>query len=319
MEYKGFGLGCMSMTMKDKTENTAVIHEALQDGITFLNTGDFYSSGESEMVLGSALKAAPRSNYYISVKFGGLMAPGGGMYGLDVHPARIKNNLTHSLKRLRLDYVDLYQPCRIDMGIPVEETIGAIADLVKEGYVRHIGISEVDAATLERANAVHPIQYAEMDYSLFNRSIETDILPAARRLGIRIVSFGILAHGLLSGAWTKERVERGEYPSGMPLGLFSGGNIEKNIVLVENLQVIAEEKQVSLSQLAHAWALAKGDDMIPLIGTGKLSHFRDSLCARELSLSAQDIERIEAAAPREKIAGEAMRKIRFKNGAILRE
>lgn len=318
MNTHGFGLGCMSMSLRDEADNAAVIREALESGVTSLNTGDFYTSGESEMVLGNALRGVPRDSYYISVKFGGMMAPGGGMYGLDVRPKGIKNYLTHSLKRLRLDYVDLYQPCRIDEGIPAEDTIGEIADLVKEGYVRQIGISEVDARTLERANAVHPIAYVEMDYSLFNRSIEAELLPAARRLGIGVVTFGILAHGLLSGAWTQERVLRGDVPARMPLGLFSKGNLEKNIVLVENLRSIAAEKHASLSQLMHAWALAKGDDMIPLIGTGKVSHFKDSLAARELSLSAEDITRIEAAVPADQIAGEGMRKMRFQDGEIVR-
>lgn len=205
MEYRGFGLGCMNMTAKNQEESTRVIHAAVEAGVTFINTADFYHAGESEMVVGNALKGISRDKVYVSVKFGALSAPSGMMYGMDVHPFRIKNYLAHSLARLGLDYIDLYQPGRIDLGIPVEETVGAISELVKEGYVRHIGLSQIDANTLERTNAVHPIHSVEMEYSLFNRSIESELLPAARRHGISVVAFGIIAHGLLNGSWTRER------------------------------------------------------------------------------------------------------------------
>lgn len=202
------------------------------------------------------------------------------------------------------------------MSIPVEETIGAIAELVKEGYVRHIGLTQVDAATLERANTVHKIEYMEMDYSLFNRSIENDIIPLARKLDIGIVSFGAIAHGLLTGLWTKERLEKGELPTNMMSPLFSKENIGKNVELVEKLHQIAEEKNISVSQLAHAWVLSKGDDIIPLIGASKLKHFEDSIMAKNISLSKEDIQRIEAAIPQEEIAGSSFRKIQFKNGLV---
>ena len=307
----------MSLSTLNQTESSAVIHTALDEGISFLNTGDFYGSGESEMAIGEALKGYGRDKYYISVKFGALTSPKGGIYGLDVHPDRIKNYLTHTLKRLKLDYIDLYQPCRIDLGIPVEETIGAISDLVKEGYVRHIGLSQVDAETIKRAQEIHKIELIEMEYSLFNRSIENDILPIARKSNIGIVTFGTLAHGLLSGSWTKERLERGEFPSNMMSTFFSKENIEKNIELVENLHQIANEKNVSLPQLAHAWILSKGEDIIPLIGTNKVKHFKDSLESKNLFLSKEDIQRIEAAVPQEKISGKSLRKMQFRNGIIV--
>ena len=317
MEYKGFGLGCMSLSTVNQAESTAVIHTALDEGVSFLNTGDFYGSGESEMAIGEALKGYNRDKFYISVKFGALTSPNGKLYGLDVHPDRIKNYLMHSLKRLKLDYIDLYQPCRIDLGIPVEETIGAISELVKEGYVRHIGLSQVDAATIEKAQSVHKIEAVEMEYSLFNRSIEKDIMPIARKLDIGIVAFGTIAHGLLNGAWTKERLERGEFPTHMASTLFSKENIGKNIELVENFKQIADEKQVTISQLAHAWMLSKGEDIIPLIGTSKVKHFMDSVAAKNLLLSKDDIQRIEATIPQEKIAGESFRKMQFRNGVVL--
>lgn len=317
MEYKGFGLGCMGLSTVNQTESTAVIHAALDEGVSFLNTGDFYGSGESEMAIGEALKGYNRDKFYVSVKFGALVSPSGKMYGLDVHPDRIKNYLVHSLKRLKLDYIDLYQPCRIDLGIPVEETIGAIAELVKEGYVRHIGLSQVDASTIEKAQAVHKIEAVELDYSLFNRGIEKDIISTARKLDIDIVSFGTIAHGLLNGTWTRERLERGEFRSNMMSPLFSKENIRKNIELVENFKQIADEKKVTISQLAHAWVLSKGEDIIPLIGTSKVKHFKDSIAAKDLLLSKDDIQRIEAAIPQEKIAGESFRKIQFRNGAVI--
>ena len=317
MEYKGFGLGCMSLSTINQKESSDIIHMALDEGITFLNTGDFYGSGESEMVLGESLKGYNRDKYYISVKFGALMSPNGRLYGLDVHPDRIKNYLVHSLKRLKLDYIDLYQPCRIDLGIPVEEIIGAIAELVKEGYVRHIGLSQVDSETIKRAQTIHKIELIEMEYSLFNRSIEKNILPTARALDIGVVSFGTLAHGLLNGSWNKERLKNSELPSNMMNTFFSKENIEKNIELVENLNSIAIEKNVTISQLAHAWSLSRGNDIIPLIGTSKTKHFKESVESKYLSLSKEDIQRIEAAVPQDKIFGESLRKIQFKDGHII--
>lgn len=316
MEYRGFGLGCMNMTAKNQEESTRVIHAAVEAGVTFINTADFYHAGESEMVVGNALKGISRDKVYVSVKFGALSAPNGMMYGMDVHPFRVKNYLAHSLARLGLDYIDLYQPGRIDLGIPVEETVGAISELVKEGYVRHIGLSQIDANTLERANAVHPIHSVEMEYSLFNRSIESELLPAARRHGISVVAFGIIAHGLLNGSWTRERLERGDYPSSMMSALFEKDNIEKNVVLAEELQSIADEKHVTLSQLAHAWALAIGNDIIPLIGTSKTAHLEESLRARDIILSQEDMDRIEAAVPSDKIAGQSFRNLQFRNGTV---
>lgn len=312
MNYKGklsrVGLGCMTLR---ENEGIPAIRAALDAGVTFLNTGDFYGAGLSEMMVGEAIKGYKRDELFISVKFGGMMRPGGGMYGMDVHPDRIKNYLAHSLTRLGVDYIDLYQPARLVEDIPVEETIGAISELVKEGYVRNIGVSMVDEEKLRKANSVHQITFLETAYSLFDRSMEQELLPTARELGIGIVAFGLLAQGLLGGTWTKERVELGEIGANPHIGLMQRGNIEKNIIIVERLRQIAKEKNCTLPQLVHAWALTKGDDIIPLIGVSKLSQLQESLGCLELSLSADDITLIEAAAPEDEIGGKNLRIEKF--------
>lgn len=305
--YK-LGLGCGGMIKDDnKSENIATIHEAIDSGINHLNTADFYGFGKSEMVIGEALKGQKREKAFVSVKFGVLAAPNGSFYGLDVRPLSIKNYLTYTLKRLNLDYIDLYQPARIDLGIPVEETIGAISDLVKEGYVKHVGITQVDANTLRKANSVHPISFIETEYSLFNRSMEKEILPTARELGVGVVAFGALAHGLLSGTFSKDNAK-----SYIPM--FAEGNIDKNLELVEDLRKIADEKNITIPQLALAWLSSKGDDIITLVGASRRTTLRDSLKSVDIQLSADDIERIEKAIPEDKIAGSSFPKMEFKNG-----
>ena len=315
LELYKLGLGCGGMTItEDKSENIETIHEALDFGINLLNTADFYGSGKSEMVLGEALKGQNRDKAFLSVKFGALVAPSGSMYGLDVRPLTIKNYITYTLKRLNLDYIDLYQPARIDLGIPVEETIGAISDLVKAGYVKHIGITQVDADTLRRANSVHPISFIEAEYSLFNRNIEKEILPTARELGIGVVAFGALAHGLLSGTWSKSKSHM--YNSMIPL--FFEENIDKNLELVEELRKIADEKHITIPQLAIAWLSSKGTDIITLVGASRRTTLQDSLKSMDVNLSANDIQRIEKAIPEDKIAGGSFSNMAFKNGVIVR-
>lgn len=320
IEISRLGLGCMRMTnttgYANKSESIATIHAALDAGIQLINTADFYSSGYNEMLIGEALNGYKRDKAFISVKFGGLSDPKGNYYGLDVRPLTIKNYITYSLKRLKVDYIDLYQPGRIDLGIPVEETIGAISDLVKAGYVRHIGISEVDADTLRKANSVHPISFIESEYSLFNRRMETEILPTARELGIGVVAFGSLAYGLLGGNWSKERKVEG---ANARIPLFAKENIEKNLSLVEALREIAEEKQITLSQIAVAWVLAKGEDIIPLIGAKKVSQIQDAIKAADITLSENEVKRIEAVIPESAIAGAGQSNgLLFKNGIMVR-
>jgi len=312
------GLGCGRMSnatgLDDRKEGIATIHAALDAGVTFINTADFYSSGHNEMLIGEALKGYNRDNYFISVKFGALVAPGGRMYGLDVRPQHIKNYLAYSLKRLGLDYIDLYQPARFDLAIPVEELIGAISDLVQEGYIRHIGVTQTDAETLRKAHAVHPIHSIEFQYSLFNREIEKEILPTARELGIGVVAFGTLAHGLLGGTWTRDKADA----NNAYIPLFFKENIDKNLALVEALREIATEMQTTVPTLAVAWMLSKGDDIIPLIGARKLAQLQEWIQCLDVRLSEDDIRRIEAAIPEHEIAGGSFPNMKFRNGAVVR-
>lgn len=309
------GLGCGSMTdFNNKSENIATIHEALDNGLNMLNTADFYGSGASEMIIGEALKGKRREDAFVSGKTGALVDPSGQMYGLDVDPFHIKNQLAQTLKRLNLDYIDLYQPGRIDLDIPVEETIGAISDLVKQGYVKHVGITQVDANTLRRAHKVHPISFIEVDYSLFNRSAEDEIIPTARELGVEIVAFGSLAHGLLSGIYTKEHAKR--YASRVPM--FFDENIDTNLELVERLRGIADEKGITIPQLSLAWVLSKGNDVLGLVGASRRATLIDSIKAKDVILNEEDIKRIEAAVPREEIAGSSFPAPKFRNGRVVK-
>lgn len=313
LKVSRLGLGCMRMSMfdgsLDEKESIATIHAALDAGITFLNTGDFYGIGHNEMLISEAIKGYSRDKIFISVKFGGLVAPNGMPYGIDSRPLAIKNYLTYSLKRLGVDYIDLYEPGRIDPEIPVEETIGVISEMVKEGYVKHIGVTEVDVETLRRAHSVHPISLVELEYSLFKRKIEKELLPTARELGIGVVAFGILSHGLLS----KERLQemRNHYPQ------FLGENLDKNLLLVEALREIAVEKQITVPQLLTAWVLSRGEDIMPLIGARKMSQLQESVKALDISLSKNELERIDNAVPAD--AGDDSNiTMKFKNGMIVR-
>ncbi|WP_231952482.1 aldo/keto reductase [Paenibacillus sp. AD87] len=239
-------------------------------GIAHLNTADFYSSGHNEMLIGEALKGSQREKAFLSVKFGALVAPDGFMYGLDVRPKHIKNYLAYTLKRLNVEYIDLYQPARSDLDIPVEEVIEAVSDMVQAGYVKHIGLTQVDAETLRKANSVYPIRMVEYQYSLFNRKIEQDILPIAKELGIEVVAFGTLAHGLLGRTFSKDKVD----PSNAHITLFSENNIDKNLSLVEALLEISKDYQMTVAQLAIVWVLAKGDEIIPLIGARTVNQLK---------------------------------------------
>lgn len=317
-ELPRIGLGCGHMSNVNdavRRAGIATIHAALESGIRHLNTGDFYGAGGSEMVIAEALKGRNRDDYWISLKFGALNTLDGSLYGLDVSSHHVKNYLAYSLKRLNLDYVDLYQPARIDLGIPVEETIGAIADLVKAGYVRQIGVSQVDAETLRRAHATHPISWVEVEYSLFNRSIEKDLLPTARELGIGVVAFGALAHGLLAGHWTDERIQKSK---GGYIPLFFEENMEKNVALSQRLGEIAANKQITLSQLAFAWMLSKGEDILPLIGTLSPAHLQEALRSLDIQLTEEEVRAIEEAIPEREIAGASFPNMQFRGGKTVR-
>lgn len=313
MNINRLGLGCMGMNLRrNPAQSIATVHAAIDNGITFLNTGNFYQCGESEMLLGQALKGIPREKYFISVKFGVLFAPDGKLYGLDVHPFHIKAQLTYSLHRLGLDYVDLYQPARMDSAIPVEDIIGELAELKKAGYIRNIGLTEIDADTLRRAHKVHPIHTVESQYSLIERGIEEDIIPAARELGVKVLAFGALGHGLLNDRVITEGKSPTASATGSPM--LNSENLPKNLPLVKALKAIANDKGVSLSQLVTAWVLTKCPDIMCLIGTTSPNHLQDNIDALNIALTPYDMNRIESTASSHKVYGNEMRKLFFADG-----
>jgi aryl-alcohol dehydrogenase-like predicted oxidoreductase len=299
-----FGLGCMGMSggygAADETESIATIHAALEAGITMIDTGDFYGMGHNEMLIRDALKGGKRERAFIAVKCGAMRDPNLQFIGDDGRPAAVKNFLAYSLRRLGTDYIDLYQPSRVDPNVPIEDTIGAIADMVKAGYVRHIGVSEASAQTVRRAHAVHPIAALQIEYSLFSRGIEHDTLPTLRELGISLVAYGVLARGLISEHAAAVR-SAGEIRTRQPR--FAGENFAKNLALVEALGAIARDKGCSTSQLAFAWVKSRGDDVVPLIGARRRDQLKEALGAADLKLSADDLARIEQAVPPGAVAG----------------
>ena len=294
-------LGCMGMSrmygQSDDTESIATIHAALERGVNLIDTGDFYGSGHNEALVGRAL-AGRRDQALLSVKFGALRSPDGGWLGVDGRPAAVKNFATYSLQRLGVDHIDVYRLARLDPNVPIEDTIGAIADLVKGGYVRHIGLSEVGAETIRRAAAVHPIVDLQIEYSLVSRGPEATIFPVLAELGISLTAYGVLSRGLLSGS----RPGAGDFRAYLPR--FRGENLEHNQRLVDALAAIAAEKGASSSQLAIAWVLAQGDFIVPVIGARTRAQLAESLAAAELQLTADDLGRISAAVPAGSVAGD---------------
>lgn len=300
------GLGLMGMSdlygPADEAESIATIHAALDAGITLLDTGDWYGMGHNELLLRDALRGRNRDQAVISVKFGLLRDPGGQVLGIDGRPAAVKTSLAYTLRRLGTDYVDIYRPARLDPAVPIEETIGAIADLVRAGYVRHIGLSEVGADTVARAQAVHPIADLQIEYSLISRGIEVDILPACRRLGIGVTAYGVLSRGLLSGHWSKERAAARDFRNHLPR--FSGENLDHNLALVEVLREVAGAHGATVAQAAIAWVLSRGADIVPLVGARRRDRLAESLGCLDIELSPADLARIEQAVPVDSIAGE---------------
>lgn len=310
IELNRLGLGTMGMSIVRNPENSIkTIHAALDSGITLFNTGEFYCGSESEMVVGQALKGVNHDNYFLSVKFGVLPSPEGGIYGLDVKPHNVKGHLTYSLRRLGLDYIDLYQPARQDTTVPIEDLVGAIAEQVKAAYVKHIGLSMVDAETLRRACAVHPIHTVEMEYSLVERSIEKELIAAAKELGVKVLAFGTVGHGLLRDDILTSNIERG-------FGMLAPEHRENNLAMIRNVKQIADEKGVSLSQLALAWSLSKYDNVQSLIGTTDPEHLQSAIDALKIELSNEDIARIESALDAEKVGGKGMRNFVFTDGIM---
>lgn len=294
-------LGCMGMSgmygAAEEAESLATIHAAIDHGINLFDTGDFYGNGHNELLLGRALRGH-RHKVLLSVKYGALRHPTGAFLGIDTSPAATKNFLAHTLTRLGTDYIDIYRPARLDPKVPIEDTIGAIASLVKEGYIRHIGLSEVGPDTIRRAHAVHPIVDLQIEYSLISRSPESAIFPLLAELGIAVTAYGVLSRGLLSGSLPQGQAD---FRSHLPR--FTGENYEKNKLLIATLQQLAADKDVTATQLAFAWVLAKGPTLVPLAGARKRTQLADALAALHITLTTADLAAIEAAIPPDAVAG----------------
>jgi aryl-alcohol dehydrogenase-like predicted oxidoreductase len=305
-EVSAVGLGGMAMSgvygPSDEAESIATIHAALDAGINLLDTGDFYGMGHNELLIGRALEGRDRDQVLISVKFGAQRGPDGSWLGYDARPAAVKTWLAYSLNRLRTDHIDIYRPARLDANVPIEETVGAIADMIEAGYVRYIGLSEVGVETIRRASAVHPIVDLQIEYSLISRGIERAILPACRELGIGITAYGVLSRGLLSGHYSPDRqIQAGDMRGRMPR--FRAENVDRNLALVEELRTIADARGASVAQVAIAWVRSRGEDIVPLIGARRRDQLQEALGALELTLEPDDLERIEQAVPAGAAAG----------------
>lgn len=300
------GLGCMGMSgaygESDRNESIATVRAALDAGITLLDTGDFYAMGHNELLLAEALRSTARETYQLSVKFGGQLDPAGAWIGYDARPAAVKAAAAYSLQRLGTDYIDVYRPARLDPAVPIEDTIGAIGELVDAGYVRHIGLSEVGSETIRRAASVRPISDLQIEYSLMSRGLERDILGTCRSLGIGVTAYGVLARGLIGGHWTKSSGGPGDFRTANPR--FAQANLDGNLALVETLRGVADQLGVSVAQAAIAWVDARGVDIVPLIGARTRYRLTESLGAVDVRLTGEQLMQIEAAVPADAVAGE---------------
>ena len=303
------GLGLMGMSgmygPAEESDSVETIRAAVEAGVNLLDTGDFYGMGHNEMLLGRALKqlGLDRDAVRISVKFGAQRGPDGSWLGYDARPAAVKTALAYTLTRLGVDHIDIYRPARLDPNVPIEETVGAIGELVQAGYVRHLGLSEVGAETIRRAHAVLPVTDLQIEYSLISRGLEESILPTTRELGIGITAYGVLSRGLISGHWTPERSTNAtDFRTHAPR--FQGENLTRNLELVEALRSAAAAKGASVAQIAIAWVLAQGTDIVPLIGARRPDRLTEALGALEVELTAEDLAQIEKAVPKGAASGE---------------
>ena len=297
-------LGLMGMSgvygQTDENESIATIHAALDAGINLLDTGDFYNMGHNEMLLGRALRqlgSAGRDKALLSVKFGAMRGPDGSWIGIDTRPAAVKNFLSYSLQRLGVNHIDIYRPARLDPKVPIEETVGAIAELIQAGYVRYVGLSEVGVETIRRAHAVHPIADLQIEYAIVSRSPEAKIFPVLAELGIAVTAYGVLSRGLLSGSKLLEKDYRRHFPR------FREGNYEQNQQLISELQAFAASRGITPTQLAIAWVLAKGESIIPVMGARRRTQLEETLGALEIRLTPTDLAELEARVPADQIAG----------------
>jgi aryl-alcohol dehydrogenase-like predicted oxidoreductase len=295
------GLGCMGMSgmygATEEAECVATIQSAVDHGVNLIDTGDFYGMGDNEMLIRRALEGR-RDKVLLSVKFGALRSPDGNWTGYDSRPAAVKNFCAYSLKRLGTDHIDIYRPARLDPGVPVEDTIGAIAGLIKAGYVRHIGLSEVGVETIRRAQAVHPIVDLQIEYAMVTRNVEKDILPVLRELGIGVTAYGVLSRGLLSGSMPQSKADIRSY-----LPRFTGDNYQRNRNLVDALASIAVQKGITPVQLALAWVLTRGNDIVPIPGARTRKQMDEALGAMTVTLSPDELAAIETVVSEHQVAG----------------
>ena len=305
-EVSAIGLGCMAMSgvygPADRADAIATVHAALDAGIDLIDTGDFYGMGHNELLIAEALRGVPREAYKLSVKFGAQRDPGGGWLGYDARPQAVKTFLAYTLQRLGTDHIDIYRPARLDPDVPIEDTVGAIAECIEAGWVRHIGLSEVGAETLRRASAVHPICDLQIEYALTTRGIERAVLPACRELGIGVTAYGVFSRGLLTGGWTPGPQAPGDFRAHAPR--FQGEAGSRNLALAAKLDEIAAGFALTAGQLALGWVLAQGDDIVPLVGARRPVRVAEAVAALKAELTAAQLAALEAAIPADAMEGE---------------
>jgi aryl-alcohol dehydrogenase-like predicted oxidoreductase len=292
----GLGCGPMSLGVPRDESSVATIRAAIDAGVTLIDTGDFYGNGHNEWLIRQALRPGDRERVVISDKFGGLRDPAGRFVGTDARPAYLKSALAYSLQRLGVEHVDIYRPARVDPQVPIEDTVGAIGEMVQAGFVRHVGLSEVGAETIRRAHAVHPIADVQIEYSLFSRGPEREILATCAELGIGVTAYGVLAHGLLTGAYAAGKFDHSPR--------HQGDNLPANLALVERLRPLADKHGVTIAQLAIAWVLSRGDHIVALVGASRPDRVTEALTAADLALTGADLAALEEAVPAGAVAGD---------------